>query len=84
MPNYDFPVRDHDRVILDDIGLTLENDEAAMAEAKSGALDLLDDALIKGEVIEHHVIEVMDANGRLVGAVALRELMDRRYGRPIR
>lgn len=77
MPRFYFHIRDHDRLIRDEDGLELEDEDAALREAKAGALDMLDDALAGGENIAHQVIEICDCNGRPLGHVLMTDIIVR-------
>lgn len=72
-----FHVRDGDKLIRDEEGIDLDSLEDAMREAEAGARDMLDDAVLDGENINHQVVEVMDGDGRPVGKVALRLISER-------
>lgn len=71
MPRFHFHVRDHDDVTPDLEGFELEDEAAAMDTARADALDIIDDAIATGDNITHQVIEVTDAEGKLIGTVAL-------------
>lgn len=77
MPRYFFNIRDHEKIIPDEEGLDLIDAETALHEAEAGAWSVRDDALADGDDIAHQVVEVADAEGRLVAEVRLRELLDK-------
>ncbi len=79
MARYYFHIRDHGRLILDEDGLELPTDTEALAEAKAGARDLINDAALDGDDIAHQVMEIVTQDGRLVGTVPLLEQMTIRH-----
>lgn len=77
MPRYFFHIIDRNHLVPDEEGLQLEDDAAAIKEARDGAYDMLRDALLTGDNIEHQSIEVAEAGGEVVAHVELRDLVRR-------
>lgn len=75
MPFFYFHIRDNERVMADEVGIILDDADAALREAAIDARDMLDDALSTGADIAHQIIEVTDSEGRPIGSVELREVI---------
>jgi len=70
MPIYRFHIVDGGRTILDDDGVELASDDAALSEGYRAAQDMLSDAVLNGENIRHQLLQVWDAE-RHVGTIPL-------------
>jgi hypothetical protein len=73
MTRYYFHIRDHDRLILDEEGVEIADDDGAQREAEASADDLVQDAITSGDDIGHQVIEVATEDGRVIATIALRD-----------
>lgn len=70
MATYRFDIIDGDRVIPDEDGIDLPNDQLAYEEGYRAAQDMLYDAAAEGRNIGHQFIDIWDGH-RLVGRVNL-------------
>lgn len=76
MARYFFNIRDHDKLIRDPEGQELADDAAIRPEALASARELLAEAILLGESMEHRVFEVTDADGRKVATIPFRKALD--------
>jgi hypothetical protein len=63
MPRYWFHIIDHDRLVADEIGIELPDDQAAILEAHHGVRDMLADAAANGDDVSHQVMQVETEGG---------------------
>jgi CBS domain-containing protein len=75
LPRYFLHLHEKDLDCQDEEGVLLIDDSEAMAAARAGARSLVADAVMQAQPIGHERIDVVDADGRLVGSVTLREVI---------
>jgi hypothetical protein len=75
LPRYFLHLREKDLDCQDEEGVLLIDDSEAMAAARAGARSLVAEAVMEALAIGHERIDVVDADGRLVGSVTLREVI---------
>ena len=61
---------------MDDEGLVLADDQAAMANAVKEVRALAGDTITRGHLTRHHRIEVTDEGHAIVGAVRIDEAVE--------
>lgn len=76
MARYYFHIRDHDKLIRDPEGQDLVDEAAIRPEALASARELLAEAILLGESMEHRIFEVTDADGRQVATIPFRDAVD--------
>jgi hypothetical protein len=69
MPRYFFHLRSPSDSYDDTEGCELDDDEAALGEARAAACELTADRLRRGLATAETVFEVQDADGTIVGTV---------------
>ena len=77
MPIYYFHVRDGALLLDDNVGTDLPNLDAAIAEARASAREIAADSLKANEAIDGRKIEIADGEGKVLGAIPIREVVDR-------
>ncbi len=72
MPRYFFHVRDHDGFSLDTEGTVLADDERACAEATLAAREMLAEKIMRNEIVDGAVFEVVRGDGVVVRTIPLK------------
>ena len=75
MPLYFFDVYNDD-VTLDDEGIELLDEQAALAHGVKEARALAADTVLHGHLVKHHRLEIRGANHHAVGTVRFDEAVD--------
>jgi hypothetical protein len=75
MPHYYFHIHNDDDT-FDDEGEDLADLDAAIAHAIVGARSLAADTVLKGHLIGHHRIEIVDGAGKLLHIVRFDEAVE--------
>lgn len=75
MPRYFFHLRESDGDSPDLEGTVLPNDEQACTEAAQAAKEMLAEKILKNEIVDGAVFEVVRGDGVLVGKIPLRYVM---------
>jgi hypothetical protein len=75
MPRYFFHIRTGDAVIRDPDGSDLPNLDAARAEARQAARDLLAALLKEGGVLDGQVFEISDEAGSVLERIPFRSVI---------
>jgi len=74
MPRYYFHVYD-DEIACDDEGIELPDQDAAIAEATSGARSLACEQVLKGRLKLHHCVVVADDSGSEFATIRFRDVV---------
>lgn len=77
MARYYFHVRDRDKLIEDTEGQELPDAAAVRGEALASARELLAEAILLGEPMEHRIFDIVDEGGRKVATIPFSEALDR-------
>jgi hypothetical protein len=77
MPVYYFHVRDEKLLLEDKEGTDLPDLASAFTEARASAREIAADSLKANEAIDGRQIEIVDATGTVLGAIPIREVVDR-------
>ena len=75
MPRYFFHVRDPDGFSLDTEGTVLADDDRACAEATLAAREMLAEKIMRNEIVDGAVFEVVRGDGVVIGKIPLRSVM---------
>lgn len=75
MPRYFFHLREAGEVSVDSEGAELLDDERARSEASVAAREMLAEKILRNEVVDGAVFEVMRSDGVLVAKIPLRSVM---------
>ncbi|CAM3872734.1 hypothetical protein G6L26_026190 (plasmid) [Agrobacterium radiobacter] len=75
MPRYYFHFRDAEGLSVDGEGAILSNDERACVEATQAAREMLAEKILKNEVVDGAVFEVVRGDGVLIAKIPLRSVV---------
>lgn len=75
MPNYYFHIRSSAGLIRDPEGIELPDLDAALAEAKRSARELLADLLKEDAVLDGQTFEISDADGLVLARLPFRSVL---------
>ncbi|MGV3552165.1 DUF6894 family protein [Rhizobium sp.] len=75
MPKFYFHVRDGDQIIRDHEGIDMPGKDAAAAEAKQAARDLLAEQLKFGATLDTRQFEIVDDRGEKVLSLPFRSVL---------
>lgn len=75
MPRYYFHLRDAEGLSVDGEGAMLSNDERARVEAAQAAREMLAEKILKNEVVDGAVFEVVRGDGVLIAKIPLRSVV---------
>jgi hypothetical protein len=72
---YFFHIRDGDRLVRDEEGTDLPNMDAARAEARASARDLMMEDLKSLRKKEKRWLEIANENGRVIETISIRDVL---------
>lgn len=75
MPNYYFHIRSSAGLIRDPEGIELPDLDAALAEAKRSARELLADLLKEDAILDGQTFEISDADGLVLARLPFRSVL---------